>query len=118
MSCGAESARNAGQCHLCEKGNDMTDERYKKLMADVGMPESKSLFIALHQVANEVEQECNAKHAEQKLVAENLASLVFKLAAALRITNPELANRATTYLSDNGFLRSPLRDSKAVDRIS
>ena len=35
----------------------MTDERYKELMKQVGMPNSKSLLIALRQVANEVAQE-------------------------------------------------------------
>ena len=35
----------------------MTDERYKKIMQDMGMPESHSLLAALKQVANEVAQE-------------------------------------------------------------
>jgi len=35
----------------------MTDERYKKIMADIGMPNSRSLLSALQQVANEVAQE-------------------------------------------------------------
>ena len=35
----------------------MTDERYKKIMADLGMPNSRSLLSALQQVANEVAQE-------------------------------------------------------------
>ena len=35
----------------------MTDERYKKIMADLGMPNSKSLLFALQQVANEAGQE-------------------------------------------------------------
>lgn len=34
----------------------MTDERYQKIMADLGMPNSRSLLSALQQVANEVEQ--------------------------------------------------------------
>lgn len=38
----------------------MTDERYKKIMTDLGMPNSQSLLVALQQVANEVEQECAA----------------------------------------------------------
>lgn len=32
----------------------MTDERYKQIMADLGMPNSHSLLAALKQVANEV----------------------------------------------------------------
>lgn len=36
----------------------MTDERYKKIMADLGMPNSQSLLVALKQVANEAGQEC------------------------------------------------------------
>jgi len=39
----------------------MTDERYKKLMEDVGMPNSRSLLVALRQVANEVAQEWDKK---------------------------------------------------------
>ena len=35
----------------------MTDERYKKIMADLGMPNSQSLLSALKQVANEAAQE-------------------------------------------------------------
>ena len=35
----------------------MTDERYKKIMADLGMPNSKSLLSALRQVANEAGHE-------------------------------------------------------------
>ena len=34
----------------------MNDDRYKELMVQVGMPNSKSLLIALRQVANEVAQ--------------------------------------------------------------
>ena len=32
----------------------MTDERYRKIMADIGLPNSHSLLSALKQVANEV----------------------------------------------------------------
>ena len=35
----------------------MNDERLKQLMVQVGMPDSKSLYMALNQVANEVGQE-------------------------------------------------------------
>jgi len=51
----------------------MTDERYKKLMEDVGMPDSRSLLIALRMVANEVTQECNA---ELKIAAQALKDIV------------------------------------------
>jgi len=51
----------------------MTDERYKKLMEDVGMPDSRSLFIALHMVANEVAQECNA---ELKIAVQALNDVI------------------------------------------
>lgn len=46
----------------------MTDERYKKIMADLGMPNSQSLLLALQQVANEVRQACEAQH-EKELTA-------------------------------------------------
>lgn len=39
----------------------MDDKRYKQLMEQVGMPNSKSLLLALKQVANEVEQEVRAQ---------------------------------------------------------
>ena len=42
----------------------MTDERYKKIMADLGMPNSRSLLSALQQVANEAGQECAAAERE------------------------------------------------------
>lgn len=42
----------------------MTDERYKKIMADLGMPNSRSLLGALQQVANEAGQECAAAERE------------------------------------------------------
>jgi hypothetical protein len=35
----------------------MKDERYKKIMTDLGMPDSCSLLVALQQVANEVGHE-------------------------------------------------------------
>ena len=35
----------------------MTDDRYKKIMTDLGMPNSNSLLLALKQVANETAQE-------------------------------------------------------------
>lgn len=39
----------------------MNDERYKQLMDRVGMPNSRSLLLALQQVANEVAQEEQAR---------------------------------------------------------
>lgn len=42
-------------------GVDMTEERCKQIMEQLGMPNSKSLMIALFQVANETEQEVKKK---------------------------------------------------------
>lgn len=42
----------------------MTDERYKELMAQTPMPNSRSVLLALQQVANEVAQECSHKSDE------------------------------------------------------
>ena len=42
----------------------MTDERYKAIMADLGMPNSRSLLQALQQVAQEVSHAERAKCAE------------------------------------------------------
>ena len=39
----------------------MNDNRYKELMIDVGMPNSRSLLTALKQVANEVAQDYESK---------------------------------------------------------
>lgn len=35
----------------------MNDDRFKQIMANLGQPNSRSLLLALKQVANEVEQE-------------------------------------------------------------
>ena len=35
----------------------MTDERYKKIMSDLGNPDSMSLYLVLKQLANEIEIE-------------------------------------------------------------
>lgn len=40
------------------KAEKMKDERYKEIMATTAYPESRSVFQALQQVANEVAQEC------------------------------------------------------------
>ena len=42
----------------------MTDERYKKIMADLGFPNMTSLLVALQRVANEAGQECVAAERE------------------------------------------------------
>lgn len=42
----------------------ISDERYKELMGQVGMPDSVSLMLVLKQVANEVTQEQNKQLAE------------------------------------------------------
>ena len=39
----------------------MTDERCKQIMEQLGMPNSKSLYVAIYQVANETEQEVRKK---------------------------------------------------------
>ena len=47
----------------------MTDERYKQIMTDLGMPNSRSLLVALQQVANEAVQEyirVNQKEKEEE----------------------------------------------------
>ena len=43
----------------------MTDDRYKKIMTDLGMPNSHSLLLALKQVANETAQEIFAARRPQ-----------------------------------------------------
>ncbi len=43
----------------------MDDERYKAIMAALGMPNSRSLLQALQQVANEVAQETQAAERER-----------------------------------------------------
>ena len=87
----------------------MTDERYKQLMRDVGMPNSRSLLQALQQVANEVEQKC----ATDKRVLDDLAQLVARLARALRKASPnnELAVLALDYLINENLCGSPLRET-------
>lgn len=43
----------------------MTDERYQKIMSDLGQPNSMSLYLALKQVANEIEIETRDKCAKK-----------------------------------------------------
>lgn len=45
----------------------MTDERYKEIMLNLGMPDSTALLIALQQVANEVAQEIKCKDSNEIL---------------------------------------------------
>lgn len=61
-----------------------TNERYKQLMEQVGMPQSRSLLLALQQVANEVAQEY-----EQKISA--LRAEVAEMTARLRDAGDEIA---------------------------
>jgi hypothetical protein len=44
----------------------MTDERYKQIMSDLGMPNSSSLLTALLQVANEAGQAAQAAERERQ----------------------------------------------------
>ena len=43
----------------------LTEERCKQLMEQVGMPESRSIMVALYQVANETEQAATAPLLEE-----------------------------------------------------
>ena len=45
----------------------MKDSRYKEIMNNLGQPESRSLLMALEQVANEVAQEVHASYAEDRV---------------------------------------------------
>lgn len=65
----------------------MTDERYMKIMADLGMPNSRSLLSALQQVANEVHQECAAL--EQKRQREKIATHLGRTTMSIYSTQPE-----------------------------
>ena len=40
----------------------MKDSRYKEIMEELGMPNSRSLLLALQQVANEVAQEVHSEY--------------------------------------------------------
>ena len=48
----------------------MKDERYRQIMTNLGMPNSRSLLQALRQVANEVGQEVHEKYRKNKLTKE------------------------------------------------
>jgi hypothetical protein len=56
----------------------MHDERYKQLMEQVGMPNSRSLLMALKQVANEVAQQ------EQKKTIKSLSDIQMLMALIQR----------------------------------
>ena len=50
----------------------MNEQRYKQIMKSLGQPDSLSLYLALKQVANEVEQETMAKNNEmQRLLKDS-----------------------------------------------
>ena len=51
---------DAQKAALTEGGKMITDDRYKQIMAGLGMPNSQSLLCALQQVANEVGQKYSA----------------------------------------------------------
>ena len=74
----------------------MTDERCKQLMEQVGMPNSRSLMVALFQVANETEQMTRApllaSIAElERLRAEDLSHFL-DMAAAIETLGIKLAD--------------------------
>ena len=48
----------------------MSEERYKQIIKSLGQPDSLSLYLALKQVANEVEQEVIARHNEAHQLAQ------------------------------------------------
>ena len=48
----------------------MSEERYKQIMKSLGQPDSLSLYLALKQVANEVEQEVIARNTEMHQLAK------------------------------------------------
>lgn len=62
----------------------MNDSRYKELMAQVGMPNSQSLLIALKQVANEVAQESVVDGNDIIGVAIRTQRVVIKLPKPMR----------------------------------
>ena len=75
----------------------MTDERYKQLMEQIGMPNSRSLLGVLQQVANEVSQEaavverkacakvCDSLHRAWKWSEDNPVSGPSECADAIRM---------------------------------
>jgi hypothetical protein len=48
----------------------MTDEQYKKIMTDLGQPDSITLLAALRQVANETTQELEVKRRARVLCGD------------------------------------------------
>ena len=85
----------------------MKDERYKQLMIDVGMPDSQSLFGALHQVANEVAQEYNKKAIEDRETSKDLVYLVRRLVNIIDTIDPanEFAKEAMEYLKEKNLIK-------------
>ena len=59
----------------------MTDERYKQIMAELGMPNSRSLLTALQQVANEAGHAAIA--AEREALKAELTALIDTLEPAI-----------------------------------
>ena len=61
----------------------MIDRRIKELMRDMGMPDSKSLYVTIQQVANEIEQEAIKRHEAKSLhLSRQIVELKRELAEA------------------------------------
>lgn len=75
----------------------MTDERYKQIMIDLGMPNSTSLLLALEQVANEVQHEELAKY-------KKMADALYRIAKWDLPETGEFVDKEKTVKASYGFL--------------
>ena len=88
----------------------MTDERYKKIMEDLGKPNSQSLLSALQQVANEAGQAAQNTERDRSaaLISECRAALAEELAGW--DLDPPLAHVKQAHDRCDAWLRSNAGD--------
>lgn len=101
----------------------MTDERYKKIMTDLGMPNSQSLLVALKQVANEAGQECvaakrRARDCATLIPNAHLISAVPDLLAAGQRLLSIYYNDGIEYTGDHPAAEARRAISKTLNALS
>ena len=82
----------------------MNDERYQKIMSDLGMPNSRSLLQALQQVANEVGQQSSEEITRLRAELAKVTWQRNEAQAGLAASRAELAH----YVNRFGLWGAPL----------
>jgi hypothetical protein len=89
----------------------MKDERYKKIMEDLGMPNSRSLLVALQQVANEVSYEYEKKLNVVTQTLEDIINPITKLKRGLKDGEQLDGGYAIMLSKDPEYLRTMAQEA-------